>query len=410
MNQILQSASEYINKIQTEKIPQGCVYHNLTHIEEVVEAAREIGENSGLTEKELELVLIAAWFHDAGLSKTYLMHEEASADIARGFLKNINYPEDDINIVVNNILATRMPHNPGNIMEMVLSDADLIHLGKKGYNAKSELLRAEWEKIQNVKFTDIEWIKNNIKFINNNNFHTDYAQLKYGERRKVNLEKLQKKLKIEMNGNNGSIVPVEAEKIKTPAKEKPGKDKRVDRGVETMFRNTIRTHVEFSSMADKKADIMISVNTLLLTAVIAVLARKLDNNPHLIIPTAIITLVSLVTLIYAILATRPQVTSGTFTTEDIEKKKVNLLFFGNFFNMQLKDFHWGMTEMMNDRDYLYGSMIKDIYYLGKVLGQKYKYLRICYNIFMYGLILSVIAFTIAVMTYPGPTVLGPILD
>jgi predicted metal-dependent HD superfamily phosphohydrolase len=410
MNQILKSASEFVNKIQTGEIPQGCVYHNITHIEEVVEAARDIGENSGLSEKELELVLLAAWFHDAGISKTYQRHEEASAEIAASFLKKNNYSEEDINVVVKNILATRMPHNPGNTMEMVLSDADLIHIGKKGYNAKSELLRAEWEKIQNVKFTDIEWIKNNIKFISNNNFHTEYAQLKYGERRNANLEKLQKRLKDEMNGKDENAVPGGAEKFRKIPKPKQERDQRVDRGIETMFRNTMRTHVEFSSMADKKADIMISVNTLLLTAVIAVLARKLDNNPHLIIPTAIITLVSLTTLIYAILATRPQVSSGTFTSEDIEKKRANLLFFGNFHNMELKDFHWGMTELMNDRDYLYGSMIKDFYYLGKVLGQKYKYLRICYNIFMYGLIVSVIAFTIAVMTYPGPTVLGPILE
>jgi hypothetical protein len=78
--------------------------------------------------------------------------------------------------------------------------------------------------------------------------------------------------------------------------------------------------------------------------------------------------------------------------------------------MDLKNFQWGMLEMMNDKDYLYGNMIKDFYYLGQVLGKKYKYLRVCYNIFMYGLIISIIAFAIAVLIYEKPTDLGVIIE
>ena len=192
--------------------------------------------------------------------------------------------------------------------------------------------------------------------------------------------------------------------------QKAAKNKQGERGIETMFRNTIRTHVEFSGLADNKANIMISINTLILTALVAVMARKLDTNPQLIIPTGILAIVSLVTLVFAILVTRPKITSGTFTKDDIKEKRVNLLFFGNFFNMNLKDFEWGMTEMMNDKEFLYGSMIKDFYYLGQVLGQKYRYLRICYNIFMYGLIISILAYAIAVILYPGGTNLGPLIE
>jgi hypothetical protein len=66
--------------------------------------------------------------------------------------------------------------------------------------------------------------------------------------------------------------------------------------------------------------------------------------------------------------------------------------------MSLEDYEHGLQEMMNDRDYLYGTMTKDIYFLGKVLGKKYRYLRVCYSIFMYGLIASVLAFGIAFIT------------
>ena len=97
-------------------------------------------------------------------------------------------------------------------------------------------------------------------------------------------------------------------------------------------------------------------------------------------------------LVFAILSTRPKITKGEFTREDIAKKQTNLLFFGNFYNMKLEDFDWGMKEMIQDRDFLYSSMTRDIYFLGKVLAQKYRFLRICYSIFMFGLILVVIAF------------------
>jgi len=122
-----------------------------------------------------------------------------------------------------------------------------------------------------------------------------------------------------------------------------------------------------------------------------------------------LTLTSLVTLVYAILVTRPKVTTGIFTEDDIKEKKVNLLFFGNFHKVSLKDFAWGMKEMMKDKDFLYDNMIRDFYYLGQVLGQKYQRLRICYTFFMYGLIISVLAFAIAFIMYPG-TDLGPLLE
>ena len=140
---------------------------------------------------------------------------------------------------------------------------------------------------------------------------------------------------------------------------------------------------------------MISVNSIILSVVISLLIRHLDEHQSLVIPTIILVGFCVVATIFSVLATRPNISRGTFTKEDIFHKKTNLLFFGNFHSMQLDDYDWAMKEMMADRDYLYGSIIKDIYYLGVVLSKKYKYLRISYNIFMFGLIISMLAFGIA---------------
>jgi hypothetical protein len=102
------------------------------------------------------------------------------------------------------------------------------------------------------------------------------------------------------------------------------------------------------------------------------------------------------TIVFAVKATRPNISEGTFTKEDIQNKRTNLLFFGNFHNMTLPDYDWAMKEMLADRDYLYGSMVKDLYFLGVVLAKKYRLLRISYNIFMYGLIVSMLLYGIMI--------------
>jgi hypothetical protein len=143
---------------------------------------------------------------------------------------------------------------------------------------------------------------------------------------------------------------------------------------------------------------MISVNSIIISVSLTVLLARLAFYPEYIIPTLILLLVCLSAIIFAILATRPSINKGRFTEEDIRHKRTNLLFFGNFHKMKLDEYQWAMNEMLKDREYLYNSMIKDIYFLGVVLARKYKYLRISYTIFMWGIIVAVIAFAIAAIT------------
>lgn len=172
------------------------------------------------------------------------------------------------------------------------------------------------------------------------------------------------------------------------------KDK-YSRGVESMFRLTARNQISLSSIADNKSNILITVNTLILSIALTVLISRFDEAPQIILPTLIFITFSLITIIFAILSTRPNISSGRFTKADIKEKKVNLIFFGNFYNMQLEEYEWAIEEMIKDDDYLYSTMIKDQYSLGKVLAKKYKLLRVAYSVFMVGIIISVAAFVMA---------------
>ena len=170
-----------------------------------------------------------------------------------------------------------------------------------------------------------------------------------------------------------------------------------ERGVETMFRVALRNHITLSDIADTKANILLSVNAIIISLALSNLLPKLDNpsNAHLFIPTIIFIIFTVASIVLSVLATRPNVTEGKFSKEDVANKKVNLLFFGNFHKMKLEDFEWGIKEMMKDRDYLYGSLTKDLYFLGLVLNRKYSILRLTYTVFMIGILVSVFAFAIS---------------
>ncbi|HEY2581909.1 MAG TPA: Pycsar system effector family protein [Mucilaginibacter sp.] len=173
------------------------------------------------------------------------------------------------------------------------------------------------------------------------------------------------------------------------------KNKHHLRGVQTMFKNSSSNHQHLSIMADNKAFIMITVNSIIISLAIGLFIGKLVQNSHLIYPTILLLVVCMVTIIYSVLATRPSIPKGTFTREQVDNKTVNLLFFGSFYNMDLKEFEYGIRQMMDDNEFLYGSLIKDIYWQGKVLGRKFRLLRISYDVFMYGMAVSVIAYMIA---------------
>ncbi len=162
--------------------------------------------------------------------------------------------------------------------------------------------------------------------------------------------------------------------------------------MEALLRATAANDHRLSDMADNKAQILITVNSIIISAIISLVLRNLKEDPFLVLPSYILLSVSLLTMILAILATRPSIPKGRFTPQDIQRKSVNLLFFGNFYSMKLEDYAAGMKAILTDDEFLYDSLIKDVYSQGVVLGRKYRLLRAAYNIFMVGLIVAIITF------------------
>lgn len=407
-NQLLiQNAEQYVRQLFASRVKEVFTFHTISHTEGVVNACMMMATHYQLSEEEQTALLVAAWFHDTGYSKgTPENHEAESKAIASTYLRGKETPDTLIEKVMGCIEATKMPQSPRNLIEQILCDADLYHLGTSDFATEAKLLRRELMELGGKEIRKKDWRQNNIQFLQQHSYFTEYARRKLEPVKQEHLQQLlerestkKKKDTIGEPAPEIKTVPPETKTMEAPIEEKTKKDKekesRTERGVATMFRIMSDNHVSLSQMADSKANIMISVNTIVLSILVSVLFSKLQYYPQFIIPTIILCAVCLCAIIFAILATRPSVNKGTFNPEDVQQKKINLLFFGNFFKMALPDYEWAMKEMMNDREYLYGSMIKDIYFLGKVLAKKYRFLRLSYNIFMFGMIASVAAFIIA---------------
>jgi predicted metal-dependent HD superfamily phosphohydrolase len=392
METLLLKAEKYVFLLLTKELNTNFLYHNFSHTQRVVNAIKELIAGENISEVDANVLVLAAWFHDVGYIKGCDNHEESSVRIVTNFLEEYNIDDSIINTVSRIIRATKMGAEADDVLEKVMRDADCAHLGNKGFSDVSDLLKEELNLVYNKDYSDSEWIQENIQFLaNNHHYHTSYAQGNWQQGKDKNLAQLfkkQKKVKQEERKESAKNeeLKLKKQKAKTP-----------ERGIETMFRVTLRNHITLSDIADTKANILLSVNAIIISLALSSLLPKLDNpsNQHLIVPTIVFIAFTVASIVLSVIATRPNVTEGKFSRKDVENKKVNLLFFGNFHKMSLPEFEWAMGELMKDKAYLYNSMTKDLYFLGLVLSRKYKILRLTYLVFMIGIIVSVIAFAVA---------------
>jgi predicted metal-dependent HD superfamily phosphohydrolase len=393
---IIQESEKFIRDLFEKKIQESLRYHDIVHTEYVAGQAERIGQNSGLSQEELQVVIVAAWFHDSGFVSRSDGHEEESQNIARKFLSSKEMPEDFVDKVLICIEATKMPQNPGdNLLAQVVCDADMAYLSEDFYMGRTILLRKEWNHESKTKLSKLTYYQETVELFNNHRYYTEYGENEFSPGKAKNfklLHKLKKK-----KSKKGTMKAKQLQSENKKLIKKLEKEKLPSRGVESMLRLTARNQINLSSIADNKANILISINSIVLTVLLSIGIGKISDYPVITLPAIVFIITCLSTIVFAILSTRPKFSSGKFTEEDIHNKKVNLLFFGNFYNMEMEDYEWAVKEMMADQDYLYSSMIRDQYSLGKVISQKYKLLRIAYTIFMIGLILSSLLFAVFIL-------------
>jgi HD superfamily phosphodiesterase len=395
-NGIIKDSEKYVQDLFDKYYQDNLVFHNIDHTRSVVQRVQEIASHFDLNEKEMKELLVAAWFHDTGhLLTEPANHEEKSIELMKQFLVPKINDEEFVQTVENLIRMTKLPPSPQTLQEKIICDADTYHFGVDDFKKTNKAMKKELT-LRKMNTLVMDWEKNTLELLQRHQFFTTYCQELLQEGKEKNIRRFRKKVnKVDVVNASGTMM--------TSSSNEPGMEKQknalLTKGIQTMLRLTSENHLELSNMADGKASILISVNAIIISVILSVLIRRIEVDTHLTIPTILFLASSLATIIVAILATRPKVSQGNFTREEILNKKTNLLFFGNFHRSSLEEYQWAMNTMMRDPDYLYGSVIQDIYHLGVILGRKYRLVRLAYTIFMIGILVSVIAFVMAMLLH-----------
>ncbi|MCB0606313.1 MAG: HD domain-containing protein [Lewinellaceae bacterium] len=375
-------AAQFVEQRLTSRLTEDHRYHNWPHTMAVREACGFLGVQTGLSPDDLEVLDLAALFHDIGFIETYRGHEAVSREIAGDFLTSRDYPADKLEKVLACIDSTQPSADPSNQLEAIIKDADLSNLARTDYLSSLNNLRMEWELLCNEFYSDREWFKLNYKFLKAHQYYTDAAKSSYDEQLKINQKVLKKMSKGEQQKESGDVSRLASSK-----------------SAQMMFKTSLRNHLDLSNLADNKANIMLSINALIITIAMPLAVSYIKAQPYLLYPAVCLLATCLCSMIFATLATRPIRMSGYTELENIKAGRSNLFFFGNFYKMSYNEYQTGMQHVLEQEERLEDSVMRDLYFLGRSLGMKYSQLRICYNVFMSGVILSVLVFGIAYLLY-----------
>ena len=417
--QDLEKLYQYISKKSVQIItgyPDTIVYHNIKFARRFEGYIVKIGEHVKLSQEVITLAKIGTWIVSASFKdvehtiKENEYHNnlsELSLNLLKNLVKKSNVKPEYIDALKKGISELAFPSEPETIIGQLLVDgitADIVMQdGQKRLKKFYEELLLKDVTISRKKWYDVA-----INIAEKFEFHLDYCKEEFQPKFDdlvIELKKEKKKLDKNRDLAIKKELEISDQELKALKKNLIGVKGRDARGIQTVFRTMSKNHYTLNEMVDRKASIMITVNSIILSLVLGgVLGNSLQiEDTNMLIhslPILFLTLGAGGSIFFAILSTRPDTTHGRFTEDQIRNKKGNLMFYGNYHDMNERDFQWAFLQMVNDQEYMYESMVRDLYYLGQVLDKKYSYIRKSLNIFIIGLALSGLSKVVcAFMTY-----------
>ncbi|MBK6623283.1 MAG: hypothetical protein IPH04_04605 [Saprospirales bacterium] len=384
-------ARQYALRWFNERNDPRLVFHTYQQAADTARLVEEIGQGNEATPQQVESAVVAAWLHNLGFVVQYDQGWDESRQLAIAFLKREQTPEPLIQRVYNALSGLLSKEIPVTLEAQILADA--VHAQQYGprFFDQSPLLQLEME-LKGQAFPPAAWGQYQLQQLLNVTYYTPYAKEHFAPllgqhllEQKNLVEKLQRKQ--DEDDPDQMLRKFQQLERKMPSS-----------GIQTFFRTSYRNHINLSAIADSKANIMISVNAILISVIISAVSYKniTETNPMILMPAVIFVVTGLTSLTFAVLSARPKVTALNKEIHDREKVKQNLFFFGNFVNLRLDEYEEAMDSIFRDGELLYGNLVRDLYHLGQVLDKKYRYLTLSYNIFIVGFIATVVFFMIAV--------------
>ncbi len=151
-----------------------------------------------------------------------------------------------------------------------------------------------------------------------------------------------------------------------------------------LIRQTRVHHQQLSVMADSKAQMLITISSLVLT-----LSAPLLFQPNLRSTALALIISALATVLLASYAIMPKHISKAAKNTNAQTDPGNILFFGHFVHMPYEAYEAAWEQILNNPDLSYQVQIQEIYGLGQYLAAyKFRYLRFAYFTFLSGLLLA----------------------
>lgn len=374
----------HVKSFLLKRLPAHYIFHNFEHSEEVLEVAKKLFEAYDLKKKSWEALQYAILFMHTGFTvDPQRVHEESMA-VCRSYLEELGQEESQIQLVNQLIQSLKSDSSLETLEEKILHDAYWSFVGRKRFFDRIKLLRLEQEELSGKKFLEKEWQEKALQLILNTKFLTREAQDRYNERKSKNLAK---QMELVQEGEQAT------------KRKKSGKD--IGRGIDTVFRTTMRNHINLSSIADGKANMIISINTVMLSILITVGSAGFSMSTYtvadkvlILIPVLILMITALVAIIFAVMSAMPTILTRKKNESNSNNKDKSSLFFGNFLQLKKEEFVDYMKYLKMDQEILYDDLARDLYNLGIVLDKKYKLLTTSYRVFVFGLSISFIGFLI----------------
>jgi len=386
-NELLPAARSHVLQLWNEQHDARLLYHNFAQAAAVARLAGDIAEEEELGGDTAEIAQLAAWFFNAGYLYDRRQVAETSAIRAEFFLAEQQCPPKKIQAVRQCIVSALTEARPTTAEAQVLSDAIRACDWVETFESRAPLLRLEREYLDQEVPGEEAWRHYLREQLQRGLFFTAYAKITWEQALATNTLHLQ------------PVHPAPAlppqETVAPPKPAAPARFERLARrplrsSIQTFFRANYANHIRLSAIADNKAHIMISVNSILLSVAISMLTYQsaTNKNPLIVLPIMMFLVTSLTSLIFAVLSSRPRVTSFVPAPD----QTVSPVFFGNFIHLTLDQYEAAVDAMLRDGSLLFGNMARDIYYLGQVLDRKYRLLTFSYTIFMMGFVATVGAF------------------
>ena len=188
-----EQAGKYILERMNRELNGTLFYHNTAHVMDVFQAAEMIGSMEGISEQDMELLKVAVLFHDSGYMLSTENHEERSCDIARTYLADAGFNNDEIKIICGLIMATCVPQQPKNHLEQIICDADLDYLGRDDFFTTGNNIFREFQS-RNMVSSERDWNELQVKFLTAHHYFTETSKKLRGEQKERHLEMIKKKL------------------------------------------------------------------------------------------------------------------------------------------------------------------------------------------------------------------------